>query len=154
MIKICFVCLGNICRSPMAEFIFKNKVQKENLENKFYITSKGTSNEEQGNRMHPKAIMELKKHNIPYTSHQASQINQSDYDEYDYFICMDSANYKNLKRIFKNDPNNKVFKLLYFKGIDLDIEDPWYTGNFDLTYVEIEKGLKTFLDYLYNKYNL
>lgn len=147
MIKICFVCLGNICRSPMAEFIFKNLVKKENLANKFFITSKGTSNEEQGNYMHPKAIKELEKHQIPYTSHYATQITRDDYEKYDYFICMDTYNYHNLNRIFKNN-KNKIHKLLEFSDIDKDIADPWYTGNFDLTYIEIEEGLKNFLKYL------
>ena len=154
MIKICFICLGNICRSPMAEFVFKNLVTKENLQNNFYITSKGTSNEEQGNHLHPQAALKLKKHNIPYNFHFASQIMANEYNDFDYFIVMDSSNYRNLQRIFQNDKNKKIFKLLDFTDNSKDIADPWYTGNFDLTYKEIEKGTKALLNHLITKYKL
>ena len=151
MIKICFICLGNICRSPMAEFVFKNLVTKENLQNNFYITSKGTSNEEQGNHLHPQATLELKKHNIPYNFHFASQIMANEYNDFDYFIVMDSSNYRNLQRIFQNDKNKKIFKLLDFTDNSKDIADPWYTRNFSVTYADIVEGIDGFLRYLREK---
>lgn len=140
MIRICFVCHGNICRSPMAEFIMKDKVKKLNLDNKFLITSKATSSEEIGNDIHPGTKKKLDQHNIPYTRHYASKLQVDDYNNYDYFICMDDNNIRNISYIF-DDPNNKVIKLL-----SSNIADPWYTGNFDLTYNEINQGI----DYLIN----
>ena len=142
MIKICFICHGNICRSPMAEFIMKQKVKELNLENIFYITSKATSTEEIGNDIHYGTKRKLDEHNIPYTRHYASQVKKEDYENFDYFICMDDNNVRNLSYIF-DDPSNKVYKLL-----ENDIADPWYTGNFDITYKDVEEGCRKFLEYI------
>ena len=138
--RICFVCLGNICRSPMAEFIMKDKVRKLGREKEFLIESRGTSNEEEGNDMYPKAKRMLDEKGISYTRHYAKRLEESDYDKFDLFICMEESNIKNIKYIF-NDYNNKVIKLL-----DKDISDPWYTGNFINTYNDLEKGINEFLN--------
>ena len=145
MIKICFVCHGNICRSPMAEFIMKDKVKKLHLENKFIIESKATSSEELGNDIHIGTKRKLDENNIPYTRHYASKLQVDDYNNYDYFICMDENNIRNISYIF-TDPNNKVFKLL-----PKDIADPWYTGNFEQTYNEISQGINYLIDNLKNR---
>ena len=145
MIRICFVCHGNICRSPMAEFIMKDKIQKLNLQDKFYIDSKATSSEELGNDIHPGTKKLLDKNNISYTEHYASKLQKEDYDNYDYFICMDDNNIRNLSYIF-DDPNNKIYKLL-----DKNIADPWYTGNFNETYNDIIKGIENLINYLKNR---
>ena len=136
MIKICFVCLGNICRSPMAEFIMKDKIKKLNMQDNFFITSKATSYEENGNDMYIYAKDKLDEKNIPYTKHVAQRLEFNDYDKYDYFICMEDSNIRNTLKIFKEDKQNKIIKLS-----DKDIEDPWYTGNFDKTYNELIKGI-------------
>ncbi len=136
MIKICFVCLGNICRSPMAEFIMKDKIKKLNIQDKFYITSKGTSYEENGNDMYIYAKYKLDEKNIPYTKHISQRLEITDYDKYDHFICMEESNIRNCLKIFKEDKQNKIIKLL-----DKDIEDPWYNGNFDKTYNELTEGI-------------
>ena len=141
MIKICFVCLGNICRSPMAEFILKDKVKRMNLENEFLIVSRATSYEEVGNSMHYGTKEILDNNNIPYTNHTATRLNKDDYDKYDYFICMDDSNIKNTLKIFNVDPDNKIIKLL-----DEDVKDPWYTGNFIETYNDINYGINRLID--------
>ena len=142
MKRICFICHGNICRSPMAEFIMKDKINKLNLQDEFIITSKATSSEELGNDIHPGTKRILAEHNIPYTRHYASQVQKEDYDNYDYFICMDQNNIRNLSYIF-DDPNHKIFKLL-----SKDIADPWYTGNFQQTYQEINEGINHLIENL------
>lgn len=135
MIKICFVCLGNICRSPMAEFIMKDKVKKLGIENNFLIESRGTSDEEYGNDLYPPAKRMLDEKNIPYTKHFAKQLLASDYEKFDLFVCMEDANIRYIKYIF-DDPDKKVIKLL-----DKDIADPWYTGNFINTYDDLVEGI-------------
>ena len=137
MIKICFVCLGNICRSPMAEFIMQDKIKKLNLENQFYITSRATSYEEAGNDMYIYAKDKLNEKGIPYTKRKAQRLEKEDYDKYDYFLCMEESNIKNTLKIFKEDRQNKIIKLL-----EKDIEDPWYTGNFEKTYNELVEGIE------------
>lgn len=146
MIKICFVCLGNICRSPMAEYIMKKKLKDLNLDKEFLIVSRATSYEEQGNDIYPKAKRKLEEENIPYDNHSATRLEQDDYQKYDYFICMEERNITNSLRIFERDPNNKIIKLL-----DKDIADPWYTGNFDITYSELDKGLNKLIELLIKK---
>lgn len=143
MIRICFVCLGNICRSPMAEYMLKDKVNKLNIKD-VYITSKATSYEEQGNDMYPPAKEELNKHNIKYDKHTASRLEKDDYDKFDYFICMDDSNIRNISYIFE-DKDNKVIKLL-----NRNIADPWYTGNFIETYQDLEIGLNNLINKLFN----
>lgn len=145
MIKICFICHGNICRSPMAEFILKDKVKKLNLEKEFIIVSRATSYEEVGNDIHYGTKEILDKNNIFYDKHFAKRIEKSDYDKYDHFICMDENNLKNTLVIFKEDPQMKVYKLN-----NEDIKDPWYTGNFYETYNDIDNGIDKLLESLKN----
>ncbi len=146
MIRILFVCHGNICRSTMAEFVFKDMVRKENLENEFLILSAATSSEEIGNHIHSGTRRKLKEVGVPFDeSKTAVKIKKTDYDEFDYIIGMDSMNVVNMKRVFGGDPDGKIFKLLYFSGLERDIADPWYTGNFDVTYDDILMGLSGFL---------
>lgn len=150
MIKICFVCLGNICRSPMAEFIFKDLVRKEGLEKEFLIESRGTSNEEIGNDIHSGTRKVLDENDIPYTRHYATRLLKSDYNKFDYFIGMDDYNVLSMKRLFGK--NDKIYKLLDFTKKTKEIDDPWYTNNFSVTYNEIDKGCKALLDYIRCKY--
>ena len=154
MIKVCFVCLGNICRSPMAEFIFQSMLENENLQDKVFACSKATSMEELGNPLHPGAAKELEKHGIPYVKRKATTLTKDDYDHFDYFIGMDASNVFHIKRIFGGDPEHKVFKLLNFADDDNDIADPWYTGDFSTTYQDLEIGCKKFLDFLKDNYQL
>ena len=105
MIKVCFVCLGNICRSPMAEFIFQSMLENENLQDKVFACSKATSTEELGNPLHPGAAKELEKHGIPYVKRKATTLTKDDYDHFDYFIGMDASNVFHIKRIFGGDPD-------------------------------------------------
>lgn len=136
MIKICFVCLGNICRSPMAEYIMKKKLKDLNIDKDFLIVSRATSYEEQGNDIYPPAKRKLDEENIPYDNHIATRLEKDDYHKYDYFICMEERNISNTLRIFESDPNNKIIKLL-----NKDIADPWYTGNFNDTFNDLNIGL-------------
>ena len=150
MIRICFVCLGNICRSPMAEFIFKDLVKKEGLENEFLVESRGTCDDEIGNDIHPGTKSILDKHNIPYTRHYATRLLKSDYEKFDYFIGMDNYNVISMKKLFGTD--KKVYKLLDFTKNSKEIDDPWYTHNFTITYEEADKGCRALLDYIKCKY--
>ena len=146
MIKVLFVCHGNICRSTMAEFVFKDMVKKENLEDKFLILSAATSDEEIGNHIHSGTRRKLKEVGVIFDeSKTAVRIKKSDYDKFDYIIGMDSMNVVNMKKVFGGDLDGKIFKLLYFSGLERDIADPWYTGNFDITYEDIVMGLSGFL---------
>lgn len=140
MKKILFVCLGNICRSPMAEFVFKDIVKKEGKEKKFYIESAATSTEEIGSDMHYGTKEILDRYHIPYKKHTARQLKKEDYDKFDYIIGMDSGNIRGILRIVGEDNQNKVYKLLDFTDENRDIADPWYTGNFKKTYDDILKG--------------
>lgn len=152
MIKVLFVCHGNICRSPMAEFIFKDMVKKQNIADDFYISSAATSTEEiwngVGNPVYPPAREELAKHGISCAGKRAVQITKSDYDKYDYILGMDSWNMRNMMRILKKDPQGKVKLLLDYSSNPRDIADPWYTGNFDVTYADIVEGCEAFLNWL------
>ena len=140
--NIMFVCHGNICRSPMAEFILKDKLEKLGVLDKFTIKSSATSNEEIysgiGNPVYPPAREELLKHGITCNGKRAEQLKKSDYEKYDIFICMDAYNVKNAIRIFGHDNDNKIVKMLSFKNSDADVSDPWYTGNFSKTYFDID----------------
>lgn len=147
MIKICFVCLGNICRSTMAEYIMKDLVKKEGLEKEFLIESRGTS-ADIGSDIHPGTKNMLDKHNIPYNKHIATQLKKSDYEKYDYFIGMDDYNIRSMKKLFGTD--KKLYKLLDFTNNNKEIDDPWYTHNFNITYDEVSKGCKVLLNYLIN----
>lgn len=145
MTKVMFVCLGNICRSPMAEFVLKELVRKQNLENEFYISSSATSSEEIGNGVHYGTVEKLKSLNIPVENRASTKLKSSDYDKYDYIIGMEKSNIINIMRIIGQDSENKVYRLLDFSENPRDIADPWYTGNFDKTYEDILEGCKAFL---------
>lgn len=150
MIKILFVCHGNICRSPMAEFILKDMVKTNNRENEFYIASAATSTEEiwngVGNPVYPPAKAELAKHGISCGGKRAVQLTKSDYDKYDYLLGMDSANIRNMERMTGHVRGEKIFRLLDFSENPRDIADPWYTGDFALTYSDIVEGCTAFLN--------
>ena len=145
MIKVLFVCLGNICRSPMAEYVFKDMVKKKGLEKQFSIASSATSYEEVGNDMHYGTKDKLDEKGIPYTKHKARRIEKQDYEKYDYIIGMEESNIRNILRIVGNDKDNKIYKLLDFSKNPRDIADPWYTGNFDVTYDDVKEGCEALL---------
>jgi protein-tyrosine phosphatase len=148
MIKVMFVCLGNICRSPMAEFVLKDMVRKEGRENEFFIQSSATSYEEIGNDIHYGTQNKLIQENIPFEKRQAKRLAPQDYDKYDYILAMEESNIRNIKRIVGEDKDHKVYRLLDFSDNPRDIADPWYTGNFDITYNDIVEGCNSFLKYL------
>ncbi len=152
MIKIMFVCHGNICRSPMAEFVLKDMVRKRGLENEFVISSSATSTEEIwngiGNPVYPPVKAILKKHGIDASGKRAVQLKSNDYDKYDLFIGMDSTNIRNMTRIFGGDKDNKIHKLMEYTGSNADVSDPWYTRDFDRCYEDIYAGCKALLDFL------
>ncbi|MBE5742053.1 MAG: low molecular weight phosphotyrosine protein phosphatase [Clostridiales bacterium] len=154
MNRIMFVCHGNICRSPMAEFVFKKLIKERGLEDKFTVSSSATSTEEiwdgVGNPVYPPAKRELLKHGITCEGKRAVQLKKSDYENYDLFICMDSANVRNAIRILDGDKQGKVKKLLSFLGSDGDVADPWYSGNFEIAYQDIYRGCVALLGNFYN----
>ena len=153
MFKILFICLGNICRSPMAEFLLKDMVKKRGLESEFYIASAATSSYEIGNPVHPGTRKKLAQYGISVSGKTAVQLTKADYDKYDYLIGMEASNIRNILRITGSDPQHKVYKLLDFAGSNRDIADPWYTGNFDVTYDDIYEGCTALLEFLQNKIN-
>ena len=141
MIKVLFVCLGNICRSPMAEFIFKDMINKKGLSKQFIIKSAATSYEEIGNDIHYGAKDKLIQKHIPFTKRKATRITPEDYKKYDFIIGMEESNISNIRRIVGEDKDNKMYRLLDFSDNPRDIADPWYTGNFDETYDDLIAGL-------------
>ena len=145
MIKILFVCHGNICRSPMAEFVMKDMVRKAGLENRFVIESKAARRDELGNDTHYGTRAKLRQMGIPFAKRRATLLDRSDYDAYDYLIGMDEENMRDMLRLFGGDPNGKIYKLLRFADEDRDVADPWYTGNFDETYEDVLKGCTALL---------
>ncbi len=152
-IKVLMVCHGNICRSPMAEFIFKDMLTKRNLISQFHIASAATSTEEiwngVGNPVYPPAKAELAAHGISCEGKRAVQVTKADYAAYDYLICMDSSNLRNLGRIVGADKDNKISLLLdYTDRKGASIADPWYTRDFGATYRDIVDGLNGFMEYL------
>ncbi len=152
MIKIMFVCHGNICRSPMAEFIMKNMISEIGRAGDFVIASCATSTEEiwngVGNPVYPPARDELKKHGISCEGKCAVQLKKSDYEAYDYLICMDENNRRNMMRILGSDPEGKIHKLMSFAGEDRNVADPWYSGDFATCYRDIYTGCKALLEKL------
>ena len=148
MIKVLFVCHGNICRSTMSQFVLQDMVNKRGWADQFLIDSRATSTEEIGNPPHRGTIRKMKEMGIPVLPHRATQITLKDYNNFDYIIGMDTANMRNLNRMLKGDPEGKLYKLLAFKGDGRDIADPWYTGNFDVTYDDVLEGCEGFLAYL------
>ena len=147
MIKILFVCLGNICRSPMAEFVMKDMVKKAGRADEFYIASAATSSEEIGNPVHHGTRNKLSKYGISVAGKYAVQLTKADYDKYDYIIGMDDYNIRAIGRITGGDPQEKIYKLLDFAGGG-SIADPWYTGNFDETYDDVLRGCEGLLKHI------
>ena len=148
MIRVLFVCHGNICRSTMSQFVFQDMVNKQGLSDRFLIDSRATSTEEIGSPPHRGTVRKMQEVGIPVLPHRATQITWSDYQNADYIIGMDTWNIRNLNRMLHGDPDKKVHKFLAFAGSDRDIADPWYTGNFDATYEDVVVGCNGFLDHL------
>ena len=142
MKKILFVCHGNICRSPMAEYVMKYLVEQAQLTDQFLIESAATSTEEIGNPVYPPARRKLAEHGISCNGHAARQMTRADYSRYDLLIGMDSANLRNMTRIAGGDPEGKIRPLLY----DKDVADPWYTGNFEVTWQDVLHGCQALLE--------
>ena len=142
MKKILFVCHGNICRSPMAEYVMKYLVEQAQLTDQFLIESAATSTEEIGNPVYPPARRKLAEHGISCIGHAARQMTRADYSRYDLLIGMDSANIRNMTRIAGGDPEGKIRPLLY----DKDVADPWYTGNFEATWQDVLRGCQALLE--------
>ena len=140
MKKILFVCHGNICRSPMAEFVMKDLVQKAGLTDHFYIESAATSTEEIGNEVYPPAKRKLAEHGISCKGKTARQMTRSDYQRFDLLIGMDDWNIRNMTRIAGGDPEGKIHKLLDYTVRKGDVADPWYTGDFDATWRDVTEG--------------
>ena len=148
MIRIMFVCHGNICRSPMAEFVMKKMVSERGKSTDFEITSSATSTEEIGNDIHPGTRRTLDKYGVKYTRREAVQLTRRDYERYDLFVGMDSANVRNMHRIFGSDPDSKIIRLLDLTDEKRDVADPWYTGNFEATWQDINKGCKALIEHI------
>ena len=145
MTKIMFVCHGNICRSPMAEFVFRDMIKKRGLESRITVRSSATSTEEIGNDTHRGTKAILTKYSIPFSRREAVQLTRSDYGKYDLFVGMDSYNIRNMLRIFGSDPDGKVIKLLDLTDRGGDVADPWYTGNFEATYRDVTEGCEALI---------
>ncbi len=150
MTKILFVCHGNICRSPLAEFLMKELVRENGLQNDFYIESAATSTEEIGNGVYPPVKRILKARGIDPSGKHARQMTRADYDKFDYIICMDTKNLRNMGYI-AIDTQGKYSRLLDFTANPHDVADPWYSGDFETTEREVEAGCKALLEYILNK---
>ena len=151
MYKILFVCHGNICRSPMAEFVMKDIVKKAGRSDEFYIASCATSTEEIGNPVHHGTRRKLAEVGISCDGKRAVQLTKSDYNKYDYIIAMDEMNIRNIMRIIKSDPEGKVSLLLSHAGMSGSVADPWYTGNFNDTYRDVLLGCKALFNEIVSK---
>ena len=139
-IKILFVCLGNICRSPMAEFYMKDLVRREGCAERFEIASAATSSEERGNPVYPPARRKLLEHGIDPAGKTARQMTRADYAYYDLLICMDASNLRNMERICGGDPDGKMHMLLDYTSRPGSVADPWYTGDFEATWRDVAEG--------------
>ena len=153
MIKILFVCHGNICRSPMAEFVMKAMVEKAGLANRFEIASAATSTEEIGNGVHYGTREKLRQAGINCKGKTARQMTRHDYGHYDLLIGMDRANVRNMQRICGGDPDGRIMRLMDFTSRPRDIADPWYSGDFDATYYDVVEGCRALLAELMQREN-
>lgn len=150
-LRVLMVCHGNICRSPMAEFVFRDLINQKGLGEQFHIASAATSTEEIGNPVHRGTREKLRQHGISTEGKYAMQLTKKDYDKYDYLIGMEERNLINMKRITGGDPEGKILRLLDFSDHPRDIADPWYTGDFDKTYEDVLEGCERFLQYMLEK---
>ena len=148
MIKILFICHGNICRSPMAEFVMKDMVCKRGIQADFEIASAATTRDEIGNDIHPGTKGKLRQMQIPFSKRAARQITKSDYLHYDYLLGMDTPNINSMLRIIGHDEEHKIYRLLDFAQHPRDIADPWFTHNFDETYEDVVEGCEALLKHL------
>ncbi len=148
MIKVLFICHGNICRSTMAQSVFAHMVKEKHMDHLFEIESAATSREEIGNPPHYGTVNKLREVGIPVIPHRAIQMTKADYEYYDYLIGMDTANIRNMTRIADGDSQDKIYKMLSFAGTGRDVADPWYTGDFDETYHDVVAGCEGFLEFL------
>lgn len=148
MVRVLFVCWGNICRSPMAEYMLKDLASRRGLEDEFYIESAATSTEEIGNPVYPPAVRELAKHGISCGGHRARQVRSSDYDKFDYIIGMESIHLRLMReRFFSGDPQNKLYLMMDFtERPGSQVADPWYSGDFEATYEDIREALEGFVE--------
>ena len=146
--RLLFVCHGNICRSPMAEFVMKDLVKKAGREDEFYIESAATSTEEIGNEVYPPAKRKLAEHGIGCKGKTARQMTRGDYDRFDLLIGMDSWNFRNMNRICGGDPEEKIHLLMDYTDKPRDVADPWYTGNFEATWRDVLEGCQRLLELL------
>ncbi len=145
MKRILFVCHGNICRSPMAEFVMKDLVRKAGREQEFHIESAATSTEELGNPVYPPARQKLAEHGLSCKGKTARQMTRRDYDACDLLIGMDTWNIRNMERISGGDPQHKIHRLLDYTQRSGDVADPWYTGNFEATWRDVSEGCQALL---------
>lgn len=148
MIKILFICHGNICRSPMAEFVMKDLVEKAGLKDRFHIESAATSTEEIGNPVYPPARRKLAEYGISCAGHAARQLTRKDYDQFDWLIGMDFANLRNMRRMCGGDEQDKIHLLMDYTHRPGEVADPWYTGNFEATWQDVREGCEGLLQYL------
>lgn len=149
MIRVLFICHGNICRSPMAEFVMKDLIKKAGLESECQIASAATSREEIGNDIHPGTKGKLREMGVPFSHRRAVQLTPADGKEYDYLIGMDRYNLRNMRSILREEDWHKVSLLLDFCGESRDVADPWYTGDFDATWEDIDRGCRALLKRLF-----
>lgn len=147
-IHILFICHGNICRSPMAEMVMKELVRQRGLDGKYDISSMAATTEEVGHDIYPPAKRTLQAHHIPYTKRKAALMTRKDYEEADYVIAMDEENLDDLSRLTQGDPDKKISRLLYWAGEKRDVADPWFTDDYEKTYVDIVKGCRAVLEKL------
>ena len=148
MIRVCFICHGNICRSTMVQFVFQHLVNEQHLTDQFHIDSRATSTEEIGNPPHHGTVAKLREVGIPVVAHRARQVRRAEYGDWDHIVYMDDENARGLRRIFGDDPDGKITRMLDWTERPGDVADPWYTGNFDATYRDVLDGCTAMLEQL------